>query len=540
MALLGRWLNDDRGVFSIIAALSITVLLGTAAFGVDLSLLYHEKRRAQSAADLAALSAAQDLSNAFKISQQTLIDNRFPIDRLRVVLGRYTADRTIDAGNRFIAASTAVNSVQVTVGSQVNLFFGRVLTGRPTADVKAEATAAQASFVSYNLGTGVASLDGGIANTILGKLLGAQVALRAADYTSLASVNIDAFKFLNALRIQLDMGGETYADILEQSVPVRDLLKALGAVTPVAGPALSALGSSSDAARTKINLGNLVQLGELGQVSVGTSGKGPGVNAANLLSGIAWLGGGKNQITVDLGLSVPGIAQTTLTLSVGERIQHSGWISINSSGVIVYSAQVRLLIETQVKAPLSLGQVTLPLYLDLGSASARLTKAACGGFGGRSATIAVQPALGQAAIASVSRSAIVSGGSPPDLSLPAVLARLPLLALTGVSQISLGKSSEQVLTFTDADISQGRAQTASASGFVGSLTGSLIQNLQIDLNGLDLLGGALKPLLTTTLSAVAPAVDSILDAVLQTLGLRLGRADVTVDGMRCDRAVLMQ
>lgn len=540
MSPVARWRRDTRGVFSPIAALSFTVLIGAAGFGVDLGMLYHEKRRAQSAADLAALSAAQDLSTAEKITLQTLTDNRYPTDRVTVVPGRYEADRTRDAASRFVARAAGANGVQVTVGSQVNLLFSRVLTGRPTAEVSAKATAAQASFASFNLGTGVASLDGGVANAILGDLLGTQVSLRAIDYTGLANANLDLFGLLDALRGRLDLNGETYADLLKQSVPVGDLLKALGSVSPVASNALRALGSSSDVARTKIPLASLIQLGELGQVSVGTTGKGPGVNAANVLSGIAWLGGGKNQVTLDLGMNLPGLAATTLTLSVGERIQHSGWVGVDGSGKTLYSAQVRMLIETQIKAPLSLGQVTLPLYLDLGSASARLTKAACGGSNSRSATIAVQPALGQAAIANVGRSAIVAGGPPPDLTTPAVLARLPLVSLTGVSQIRLGSAAEQILTFSESDIAQSRIRTASASGFVGSVTGSLIQNLQIGVNGLDLLAGPLKPVLVLTLSAVAPVIDGIVDSILQTLGLRLGRADVTVDGMRCDRAVLVQ
>lgn len=57
----GKRLKDDAGVSIIIVALSLIVLMIFAAFAVDVGGVYAERRQDQTAADLAALAAAQDL-----------------------------------------------------------------------------------------------------------------------------------------------------------------------------------------------------------------------------------------------------------------------------------------------------------------------------------------------------------------------------------------------------------------------------------------------------------------------------------------------
>jgi uncharacterized membrane protein len=49
----------------------------------------------------------------------------------------------------------------------------------------------------------------------------------------------------------------------------------------------------------------------------------------------------------------------------------------------------------------------------------------------------------------------------------------------------------------------------------------------------------LSSLVSTTLSTATPAIDQVLNTVLQTLGVGLGQADVWMLGIRCDGAVLV-
>jgi len=57
-------------------------------------------------------------------------------------------------------------------------------------------------------------------------------------------------------------------------------------------------------------------------------------------------------------------------------------------------------------------------------------------------------------------------------------------------------------------------------------------------------GFGLTPLLqtslATTLGLAAAPLDLVLNAVLQSLGLRIGYADVEMDGTLCSQAVLVQ
>jgi uncharacterized membrane protein len=57
-ALLRRFGADKRGNIAIMGAGLMTLVIGCAALGVDLGTIFTDRRRAQSAADLAAIVAA--------------------------------------------------------------------------------------------------------------------------------------------------------------------------------------------------------------------------------------------------------------------------------------------------------------------------------------------------------------------------------------------------------------------------------------------------------------------------------------------------
>ncbi|WP_204327080.1 hypothetical protein, partial [Stenotrophomonas maltophilia] len=66
-------------------------------------------------------------------------------------------------------------------------------------------TAARAQFAAFHVGSGLAALDGGIANAVLGALLDTRLSLRAMDYDALLSTRVDAFRFLDALDARLNL-----------------------------------------------------------------------------------------------------------------------------------------------------------------------------------------------------------------------------------------------------------------------------------------------------------------------------------------------
>ncbi|WP_457104906.1 hypothetical protein [Methylobacterium sp. P5_C11] len=110
--------------------------------------------------------------------------------------------------------------------------------------------------------------------------------------------------------------------------------------------------------------------------------------------------------------------------------------------------------------------------------------------------------------------------------------------MSGRALATIG-STAQTLVFSDADIANHTVRTIASTNLTQSLTGSLLRNLSPNINGIGV-SPLLQSDLTTTLSAVTPALDLVLDTALRSLGLRLGYADLDVDGTLCSQAVLVQ
>jgi Flp pilus assembly protein TadG len=75
---LRRFISDERGNFAIITAGLMMLVIGCAALGVDLGSIFADRRRTQSAADLAAIVAASNLTNATNAAIATVTANNYP------------------------------------------------------------------------------------------------------------------------------------------------------------------------------------------------------------------------------------------------------------------------------------------------------------------------------------------------------------------------------------------------------------------------------------------------------------------------------
>ena len=152
MAILSgfrRFRRDRGGNVTMIFAGGFVMLAGSAAFAVDTGSLYLEKRRLQGVADAAALSAANSQA-ADAAARQAMAANQAndaSIEKLE--RGTYSADSTVAPAARFIASGDG-NASRLTMGRDVPLFFGKFLTGRPTARVSVTATAARVVIASMS------------------------------------------------------------------------------------------------------------------------------------------------------------------------------------------------------------------------------------------------------------------------------------------------------------------------------------------------------------------------------------------------------
>jgi uncharacterized membrane protein len=153
-----------------------------------------------------------------------------------------------------------------------------------------------------------------------------------------------------------------------------------------------------------------------------------------------------------------------------------------------------------------------------------------------------QTGVADLAVADIPKALLDPNARTPDLDQPATLLRIaPALSVTGRSRLTLGSPAAQSVTFSDDDITRHTVRSVSATGYAQSLTGRLIGDLDIQVNGVGLLApGLVKSTVATALAGVTPALDKVLDNTLRVLGLRLGYADLAVEGTRCDQAVLVQ
>ncbi|KAB1072646.1 TadG family pilus assembly protein [Methylobacterium planeticum] len=552
-APIRRLAADRQGGMIILAGAGFAVLFGFAGLATDLGAIVLARRQAQGAVDIAAMVAASNPAQAESLARRSLADNGYARDiTTDVSPGRYRADPLLAPSDRFKPGAAPGNAIRVALRTSVRTHFGRFLGLPAILPVEVTGTAAQAQFAAFDLGSGTLSVDGGIANALLGALLGTSLSLSALDYDALLIGQVDTFRFLDALSVELGIRAGGYASVLQASASVGQIIRALrvaiqGEVN--AAPTITALGTllgnltGALGSSTAVPIAQVVDLGAALDLSPGRTQAGPRTGLFNLISDAAVIANGQRQVSIELGANVAGLLSTRLTLAIGERRQSSGWAQPGSANASVSTAQTRLLIEVAIKAPLGLGSLSLPLYAELAPARATLRSLACpwSDQSERRVSVEAQPGLFRLAVAGVPRSAIAVGAATPDLRNPATLIDLPLVRVRASAQASLVSPAAQTLTFSDSDIRGHVTQSVTTTGLAQSLTGTLVQSLAISLDEVDLgLGLLLKPLLPPVIAPVSPVLDRILDSVFKVLGIRVGYADVTVGNTLCSRAALVQ
>ncbi|MGU3665577.1 pilus assembly protein TadG-related protein [Methylobacterium sp. A49B] len=548
-----RFGAERGGNVAILVALGSALLMGAGAIGIDLGTVFQARRKAQGAVDVAAMLAAANPARADTLARQSLSDNGYSTGSpIAVTAGAYAARAQVAPADRFQSGASPANAVRVALQTSARTHFARVLGLAPVVPIRVTGTAAQAQFATFSIGSGTVALNGGIANALLGALLGTRLSLSVMDYNALAGARVDAFRFLDALATSLNLQAASYNDILQSNASVGQVVSALQVAARGelnAAPVLSALGTllgnltGSAGAGATVPLAQIVDLGDAANLGPARGSAGPKVPLLNLITDAASVANGQRQISVDLGASLAGLLSARVTLAVGERRQSSSWVQPGTSNATIHTAQTRLLIEVTITAPLGLGTINLPIYAEVAPATATLKSVTCpwSDPSQRKVTIDAQPGLLTLAVAKVPYSAIAVGAATPDLSQPAPLINLPLIWVKALARTTVAPANPQTLTFSDSDIANQVTRTVTSTGLTTSLTGSLIQSLNLSVDGQDLvLLTLLKPLLLPVLSAVTPTLDLILDNVLKLLGVRLGYVDVTVDGTRCDQAVLVQ
>lgn len=536
--------NEDGGI-ALISAVAMSALLGTTALAVDMGSVFLQTRRLQGTADLAALAAARDLDNAEAAALATARANGWdgPLT-VTVEKGRYAADQAVQS--RFQSGAADPDAVRVRIESQTPLFFGKAFTGKGGTPIARQATAARADLASFSIGTRLAALDGGLANALLSGLTGSNVNLSVMDYDALADADVDLFDYLDALKVQLNLTAATYDEVLKANLTTGKALKALSRALADKGQtrASNAARTLAIAAgdRTPADMNRLFDPGPYGTQGrvLGGSGAKVQLDALNLSKAVLELSNGARQVQLDLGTTVPGVADLKAWLAIGEPPNNAPWMTITSSrDVIVRTAQTRLYLEAGVGGSglLAPAQIKLPILVEAASGAAKLQSMSCASD---EAALDVAPGLGSLMIGEIDT------GKLDDFKTalapaPATIAKAPLFSVAGKAFVSLGGQAWQTVRFRQDEVRGRVVKTVSTNDLARATVSTLLGNLTLEANvlGLGLGESALTNAMASLLTPLAAPLDEVLYSLTAVAGVRLGQADVRMNGLRCRDAALV-
>ncbi len=568
---LDGFARNQRGGTTVLFAVSLVALFGFGAMAVDVGSFFYQKRRQQTANDLAALAAASDLPRARAAAQASAGQNGFGAGNVETVqLGVYKPDATLPPDERFRpGAAASANAVRIEMRAVTPMFLGRVLAASNTAQprpaqgtlasvgsgdvpIGTSAIAVQDAQASFAIGSRLLRLEGGVLNGLLGGLLGGSLSLSVMDYEALARARIDLFTFSKHLATRANLSAASFDDVLKADLRLGDVLAAArdaardhGTSSMAANNALSQIATAQAGATKSVDLRSLVSFGSFGERPL--SGPNPlavSLSALDMVSALAQISNGARQVDIGLALNIPGLAAASLKLGIGERPVGTSLVAVGRADARVHTAQTRLLLTLDLVGSGQASLVRLPLYLELAAATARLSAIQCnpGDVSTSRVTLGVTPALIDAWIGQVSNAEFNNFRNKPNPPSAILLNVAGLAKVSGRAHATMTNLAETPVSFSYPEILRADKRTTSTQNFVATLLSRLVGDLDLKVEALGLglplpgLGG----LVSGVIGGAATPIDQVLNSVLGTLGIGLGQADSWVSGVRCGGAVLVR
>jgi uncharacterized membrane protein len=550
-----RFLTDESGNFTIMAAVGMLLFTVLGALAIDSISLYTERRNVQSAVDLASIAAVRDPSRAYELARDTLIEaGLVPPGSTDIVLvtpggarnlivdaGHYRADPAITPLNRFIVGGRPYNAVRVEYHQFGQLHLAQAWSSPPR--IGASAIASATPLVAFAIGSRLARLDGGIANAILNSLLGTGLSLSVLDYQALAAADINAFDFLDAMALQLGVTVASYGDLLAMNVNRQQIGRALaGRLAGAAGIVATTIANASATTPT-FPLSRLITLGNLGDLLMGQRPVGitAGLPALELLAATIGMGG-DSHLSMNLTSSLSSLTGIRLELVVGEPLQFASVFAVGPEGTVTRTAQVRLrLVLNLLGTPILFNAgVTVPIYLEVAHAEARVSAATCptSGAPNGTATLAVRPGLVRLKIGSLADTAFADLKHVPAVG-DAELINALLIKVSGSANVEIAEPVPVAVPFSSAEIGGSTVKTVTTRNLAQSLTASLLSSLTLSVKPFGLNVGVITAAVKGVISP-ASIIDTVLIDVLDALGIGIGEADVRVYGVTCTHPVLVE
>jgi uncharacterized membrane protein len=354
----------QRGAVAVFVAIALLALLTATMLAIETGRLYGAHRQLQKAATLAALDAARVVSGCGSSSPtQTLLDTRVTSSlasngygstggvtafneagTIQTLTTNGVAQRSLLPGSM----STA-KAVRVTLSAPFPAQIIPLFT--PGGTMKVSATATQQVQGSLSVGTGLASLNNGLANSLLSALLGGNINLSALDYQGIAQTNVTLGQLQTALGVQ-DLSDPTSLQITKTpSSILNGLASALtGTANAQVIAALQNL-SGNTTNNGPINLSGILQ--PIGSIASNV----PVANLGDVLLDLATAtransGGGATPIELkNLSLSIAGVT-LKVYLNVIQPPQYSGLGRPGATSAT--SSQIKLMLRLQISTVSSL------------------------------------------------------------------------------------------------------------------------------------------------------------------------------------------
>ncbi|ATF84500.1 MULTISPECIES: TadG family pilus assembly protein [Burkholderia] len=593
----------ERGSFAVMAAVFLVVI--AAIFGVlDVGNTYLQRRDLQQIADMAAAAGVQRVDNLCTQAPTSATNsatvnglNTSQGDTIAVTCGRW--DPTVNPAPSYYLANTntsgdpnrlQLNAVQVNVTRQVrHMFVGPLQTVHATSTARATAidvfsvgaTLAQLGGTSCSGTPASSSANPGLVNGLLGALLGSKSGLNLSlvSYQALACTNV------RLADIAAAAGAGTIDQLLALNLSLSQFLKlianALQQTSVVNANLQASLGALQAMISANVNGGNLNLGGPNGLLNIALANTQSAATATVSLLDLIMVGAevanSNNAVAVNIpSVSLGGLTGTQLQV----QIISPPSIGIGEGGINPATGQWRtqastaavglyLLVDLGLKQVPIVGpllqlvgvnvDVTLPLYLQVGTGKAVLNSTQCAQTAAAStATITATPGVANLCIGTpplnskgmISLSSTYSCKSPAQI-INAQIAPFGILNLLQLT-VSVSNISVQV---------QGAAQTHTFSGVAGldsdywtvnsnalgsALASALAQlaTAQISPN-LGLLGnlisvalpsnfvGTILGILQPVLGPLLSALDAVIVPLLNLLGVQVGAATVHQISLTC-------
>lgn len=540
-----RFLHDSAANIGLLVAVCTPMLIGFVAIAVDVSVMYVDRRTAQTVTDLAALAASADPARATWLAQRTVDLNHIKlIAPIKVETGTYTADSALGPAQRFTASPVAhADAVRVTLRTDTPSYFARVIGAADKFEITTAATAAATRPATISIGARLATLDAAVLNQLLGTIFGGSIKLTNADYRAFADMHVSAFDLLAALAREARINGQTYGSILRADVRAASMMSALATALSKQGRVPSAtidklqdLSKLAASDNTPVSFRSEINLGPYDGISIDTKPKATAsVSVFQVIMATARLASGGLTFEADLPIQSSTVKGAAFAAVQGKRPASSVWNRTGPVGANVETPHTRLGLHFYLDAGAGL-EVDLPLFVNVAHSETKLASVNCPKLAsGTSATLAVKAGTAQVWIASIADSrwrSLQPVNEPPAANIASIGSRM----VTASAHVAMAGGGWVDTPFSGREIDDKVLKPAGRE--ILPLTESLLVDLRLGSDQ-KALNPAQISRIRNAIADSAQTIDGTVDTVAAFLGVDLGKVGVSVTDMRCEGTVLV-